>query len=87
MDYPREILDAAHRHSSNHRAEIGRSEICGCFYCCRTFKPGEIAEWIDDKLWTAHCPHCWIDSVLGSASGYPVAEPEFLRAMHTRWFS
>jgi len=35
---------------------------------------------------TALCPHCGIDSVIGSASGYPVSEPQFLKAMHDHWF-
>ena len=29
MDYTRATLQAAHRHSSNHRKELERSEICG----------------------------------------------------------
>ena len=29
---------AAHRHSSNHRAELLASSRCGCFYCLHTFR-------------------------------------------------
>jgi hypothetical protein len=86
MSYPRDILDAAHKHSSCHRDELDRSAVCGCFYCCETCAPAEIEDWCDDED-TALCPTCGIDSVIGSASGYPVAEQPFLKSMHERWFS
>lgn len=75
---------AAHKRSIRHRAEIEASTICGCFYCLATFPPSEIAEWIDDGQ-TALCPRCPVDSVIGSASGYPIT-PEFLSRMHEHWF-
>jgi hypothetical protein len=64
------------------------SERCGCFYCLRIFGPGEITEWIDEVDGigtTAMCPHCGIDSVIGSRSGYPITR-EFLGAMQKHWF-
>jgi hypothetical protein len=86
--FPEAVRDA-HTHSTNHRAEIEGSEICGCFHCCRTFQPGEIREWVDSDAdgigQCALCPYCGIDSVIGSLSGYPV-EREFLRAMERYWF-
>jgi hypothetical protein len=85
----------AHRHSSQHRAEILASELCGCFYCCSVFKPSEIEDWVDELPddstatdavgQTALCPRCNVDSVIGSRSGYPVT-PEFLKQMHDHWF-
>jgi hypothetical protein len=86
MRYSRAILDAAHRHSSNHREELEQSEVCGCFYCCRTCMAAEVEEWIREGRGTALCPHCGVDAVIGSASGYPVGEQQFLRSMHARWF-
>lgn len=74
----------AHKHCTKHRAEIEASAICGCFYCLRTFPPTPITEWTDDSQ-TALCPKCGIDSVIGSASGYPIT-PEFLQSMHDHWF-
>ena len=65
-----------------------RSEVCGCFYCRKTFGPEQITEWVDfhDGVGTtALCPRCGIDAVIGSASGYPITEA-FLAAMHRRWF-
>lgn len=73
-----------HRHSSRNHAEILISEICGCFHCLKTFSASEITEWWD-KGQTATCPHCRIDSVLGSAS--VAFTPELLQAMQQHWFS
>ena len=75
----------AHKRSMMHRTEIQNSDICGCFYCLSIFPPTEITEWIDDGQ-TAICPYCPVDSVIGSASGYPITT-EFLKLMHDRWFS
>lgn len=75
---------AAHKHSSQHRAEIEKSEKCGCFYCFHIFSPSEIEDWIDDGQ-TASCPYCWIDSVIGDKSGFPITK-EFLEEMHEHWF-
>jgi hypothetical protein len=78
------VLDEAHRHSIRHRAEVLASELCGCFYCLRTYPPSEIVEWTDGGE-TALCPRCGIDAVIGSASGFPVTR-DFLREMHGVWF-
>lgn len=85
MKYSGDSLESAHGHSSVHRDELDRSRICGCFYCCKTFAPAEIDDWVDDGT-TALCPNCGIDSVIGSASNHPVDDEMFLRAMHKRWF-
>lgn len=77
-------ISAAHQRSSDHRAEVLASEVCGCFYCLKTYPPSEISEWVDDDK-TALCPRCGIDAVIGSASGYPLTR-EFLRDMHSFWF-
>lgn len=77
-------VDRAHTHSIRHRREIEASSVCGCFYCLHTFSPGEVEHWLAVEE-PALCPHCAIDSVLGSASGFPIT-PDFLRRMHARWF-
>jgi len=66
------------------RAEVESSTLCGCFYCISIFAPAEIVEWIDDGK-TAFCPHCEIDSVIGSASSFPLTA-EFLERMREHWF-
>ena len=79
-----EDLRKAHKHSSNHRQELESSELCGCFYCLRTFPTSKINDWVDDET-TALCPNCGIDSVIGSASSFPIKR-EFLEAMKALWF-
>lgn len=76
----------SHCHSLHNRSEIEASALCGCFYCCAVFPPGEITDWGDTyEPDTAACPRCGIDSVIGSASGFPVTV-EFLKAMKRVWF-
>jgi hypothetical protein len=75
---------AAHAHSSAHRRELEASEQCGCFYCLAVFPPSDVTEWLVEEG-TALCPRCGIDSVLGSASGYPIT-PKFLIRMRDHWF-
>jgi hypothetical protein len=52
--------------------------------CDALFSPAEIIQWVDDGR-TALCPKCEIDSVIGSASGYPITK-NFLERMHSHWF-
>lgn len=43
-----------------------------------------ITEWIDEeeaKIITALCPYCYVDVVIGSASGYLITEEVFMK----RW--
>lgn len=78
-----QVIDA-HKHSSKHRAELEKSEKCGCFFCLRIYSPSEIEDWTDGEN-TAICPHCSVDSVIGDASGYPITK-EFLQEMRSYWF-
>lgn len=75
---------AAHKHSSKHRAELEKSEKCGCFYCLEIYSPKKIVDWTDGDQ-TAICPYCWVDSVIGDASGFPITK-EFLKEMKAHWF-
>lgn len=82
--------DLAHTYSSNHKPELEKDKVCGCFYCMAIYSPTEIDEWlIEDTMidWrgTALCPKCGIDSVIGESSGFPIKE-EFLKDMNQRWF-
>ena len=89
-------LERAHKHCTKHRNEIASSDLCGCFCCLAVFPPAEIRNWTDwpggtpkelevDLGETALCPRCAVDSVLGSASGFPLT-PEFLGRMRQHWF-
>ena len=88
--YQRDYLKVAHKHSSLHKKEVLQSDLCGCFYCLKTFKSDEIAEWIDtdnSKDETALCPLCGIDSVIGDKSGLPVTDAIFLNDMNSLYFT
>jgi len=80
---------AAHKFSSCHRKQLEESALCGCFHCLATFLPTAIDEWVDEDEagvgQTAMCPRCAIDSVIGSAAGFPVTR-EFLERMQRHWF-
>ena len=76
---------AAHAHSENNKDELMKDSLCGCFYCLEFFSPTEIKEWIKDTKGTALCPYCFVDSVIGKYTGYPITK-EFLAEMHKEWF-
>ncbi len=74
----------AHQHSSNHRQSLEASERCGCFHCLTEFQPDKIREWTD-RGQTAICPHCGIDSVLGTND--LEINQDLLKAMQDYWFN
>lgn len=77
-------LKLAHAFASKHRTQVEQSERCSCFRCLSSFKPSEIAEWVDGDS-TALCPKCGVDAVIGSASNAPLDEV-FLKKMQAEWF-
>jgi hypothetical protein len=84
-----DVVISAHKHCIANQDEVLASEQCGCFYCLRIFSPKEITEWLKENNRngaTAFCPYCFIDSVIGSNSGYPITQ-EFLSSMQKHWFS
>lgn len=83
FDIPELII--AHKESSYHRDALRDSELCGCFYCQDVFDYKNINDWCDNEN-TALCPSCGVDSVIGSASGFPMTQ-EFLKAMQAYYFN
>ena len=81
-----DLLIRAHSHSANNKAEVLGSQLCGCFYCLRTFLPDEIVAWWGESDDAAVCPYCGIDAVIGDRSKLPVTR-EFLRQMRQYWFT
>jgi hypothetical protein len=83
-----DIVDA-HKRCSAHRTAVLAAKLCGCFYCCTIFEPGEITDWVDplsDDMQagtTALCPRCGIDSVIPMEGSMDV---DFLRRMKEHWF-
>ena len=85
MKMPHDIYDA-HKCSVANAESLKKSKTCGCFFCGEIFKPAEINRYIrDGSGYTAICPYCWVDSIIGDASGYPVT-PKFLKKMGDYWF-
>jgi hypothetical protein len=81
---------AFHRRTSDHREAVLASRICGCGYCCKTFAPTEIVDWVgpydaDDVGQTADCPKCGVDAVLPDVPPGVLTEA-FLKRMHDEWF-
>jgi hypothetical protein len=77
-------LEAAHRHCTANEDELRQSKVAGCFYCKSVFPATAVTQFLKNER-TALCPECMIDSVLGDASGFPIA-PAFLAEMHQYWF-
>lgn len=85
-----DILEIAYLHSSNNKPELEKSSRCGCFCCLRMYDPKQIAGYVFadnpiDRLGTAVCPYCMVDSVLPESADYSLSE-EFLEKMADRWF-
>lgn len=74
-----------HKASFRNREQIERSKQCSCFSCCRIFPASEVINYVSREEPTALCPYCYVDSVIGDASGFPITE-EFLKEMNKRWF-
>jgi hypothetical protein len=82
----------AHRHCTRNREEIARSELCGCFHCLAIFPLHEVTFYLREaeevgngEGSTALCPKCLVDTVVGSAAGFPIT-PKLLRRMSGYWF-
>lgn len=86
----------AHRHTTNNRAEIESSSLCGRRSCLEVFAPRGIVAWtgldissFDDPApasgETAVCPRCGNEALIGDRSGYPITA-EFLNRMNQPWF-
>lgn len=74
-----------HLLSSNHRRFLDGSEICGCFYCCKIFKPSEIKDWVDGGQ-TAICPSCGVDAILPQVAEFTL-DSNLLTEMYEYWFA
>lgn len=86
MKYSKELLHATHKISYANKTRLSVPQKCGCFYCLRFFSSEDIVDWSVDKPdWTAICPYCGIDSVIGENDGYPLTE-DFLEEMFEEWF-
>jgi hypothetical protein len=88
--YSNHYLQKAHRHSIFHETEIKQGDQCACFHCLKVFPTSAIVDWLEEsegKEKTATCPFCGIDAVIGSDSGYPSGDVEFVKAMNKYYFN
>ena len=86
MKYSTELLKAAHKASYANKKRLSVLQKCGCFYCMKLFSSEEIEDWsVDQPDWTAVCPYCGIDAVIGEEAGFPLTE-DFLEEMYKEWF-
>lgn len=85
--YTNSQLISAHSCSKGNRDMLMRSVSCGCFYCETLFFAQDIKEWVkeNDGQYTAICPYCGIDSIIGDDSVKPLNK-EFLHEMKKYWF-
>lgn len=89
VKYSKEFIIDAHKYCNADKKEMLLSDSCGCFYCGKVYPTKEITQWTEPtgKLGAnAICPHCGIDAVIGSKSGIPINDPDFLKAMYDYWF-
>ena len=77
-----------HSHTIRNMEEIQRSQKCGCLACCKVFSPDIVEDAIreeEDNEYTALCPYCNCDALIGDASGMEISV-EILKALNKRWF-
>ncbi len=85
-------MEQAHKATFANESQILESDSCTCFYCGHTFNPQieEKLHWITESApreKTLQCPMCGIDCLLGgSASGFPIHDPEFVKICTESWF-
>ena len=86
----------AHRHTTNNRAELEASRLCGCCSCVAVFPIEEVSAWtgldMDNfanpdaaSAETALCPRCGSEALIGDKAGFPL-NPDFLNRMNQAWF-
>lgn len=90
-EFTPEYVALAHKATIFHEREVLASSICTCFYCGHQFdlNKEEDPYWLDEnnpKGKTLTCPMCCIDCIIGSASGFPVTDPDFIMVCTEAWF-
>lgn len=73
-------IEDAPKLSMNNREALSKSDMCGCYFCLRTFKGTDITAWTDSGR-TGLCSHCDVDSLLPG-----ITDHNKLVAANKRWF-
>lgn len=82
------VLRLAHKQSiRNWDALKEKDQLCGCFSCRRIFRTSELDSRLPEQngAYTAWCPYCGIDAILGEYTGFPITHA-FIDRMHSFWF-
>lgn len=79
------MLIEKHKHCSNNKQEIEKSSTCGCFCCGEIFDSKDIKNWVKGNEQTAICSYCYVNAILGDASGINISN-NLLVKMHNKWF-
>ena len=88
MKLTKEQSNLYHSHTIRNMKEIQGSQKCGCMSCCRIYSPDVVEGGIKETKgneYTALCPYCFCDSLVGDASGLEINE-EILIALNKIWF-
>lgn len=86
-NYTKEVWENVSDAAIHNKESLRASKLAGCYYCLSIYPVSDIQEFVDPEEDTALCPMCGIDDVVGDATGYPVTDKEFLRAMHNHGFT
>lgn len=86
-----EFIKQAHKATIYNEEQIRDSKVCTYFYCGYQFDPQieEELDWIEErspKNNTLRCPKCYIDCIIGDASGFPITDKDFIMACTEAWF-
>jgi hypothetical protein len=99
VNWSRGEIEEAWSHARQNVREVQASTLCVCIQCQTYFPPSRIVEWLNpagehtfrpgplptsDKA-DAFCPNCGMDFVIGDASGLPIQNPAFMRALNSTW--
>ncbi len=99
MSWSRGEIEEAWSHARENVREVQSSTLCVCLQCQSYFPPDRIVEWLNPAGGLtyktgpvpasdgadAFCPNCGMDYVIGDASGLPIENPHFVRALNSTW--
>lgn len=79
MTFTEEYFKSAIAAAYGNMELVEKSERCSCYHCFKTFAAAEVNEWIDEHPLpnTTFCPYCGMDSVLCSATEFPIGDADF----------